>query len=167
VTPFGAVIRGLVSGAAGTLAMDISRYVRYRLKGGDERFLDWELSAGLDSWEKAPAPAQLGRRVVEGVFQREVPPQRAALVNNVMHWGYGTLWGAQYGIAAGSLRGRPTLALGVPFGTVVWGSDYVVLPLAGLYEPVWEYEPKVLADDLATHWVYGLGTAAVFRALSR
>jgi len=41
-----------------------------------------------------------------------------------------------------------------------------VLPAAGLYRPIWEYDRKTLADDLSAHLVYGLTTAAVFRVLA-
>ncbi|MDX6593432.1 MAG: hypothetical protein QOJ13_2628 [Gaiellales bacterium] len=166
MTPLGAVVRGLVSGAVGTLAMDLARFARYRVRGGQERFVDWEFSSGLSSWDEAPAPAQLGKRLVEGVFLREVPPERAALVNDVMHWAYGTLWGGQYGIVAGSLPAPPAAGSGIALGTAVWASDYVIMPLAKLYKPIWEYDPHVLAKDLGFHWVYGLGTAAAFRLLS-
>jgi uncharacterized protein DUF6789 len=165
MTPLGAVVRGFASGAAGTLAMDAARFVRYRLAGGKQRFLEWEFSSGLSTWDQAPAPAHIGKRLVEGVFQREVPPERATLMNNVMHWAYGTLWGAEYGIVAASLP-APRVRSGVALGTVVWASDYAVLPLAKLYKPIWEYDAKVLANDLAAHWVYGLGTEATFRLLT-
>jgi hypothetical protein len=167
MTPLGAVVRGLASGAVGTLAMDLARFARYRTQGGEQRFVEWEFSSGLSSWDKAPAPAQMGKRLVEGVFLREVSPERAALVNNVMHWAYGTLWGAQYGIVAGSLPAPPGVGSGIALGTAVWASDYVIMPLAKLYKPIWEYDAKVLAKDLGAHWVYGLGTAGAFRMLSR
>jgi hypothetical protein len=48
----------------------------------------------------------------------------------------------------------------------VWGSGYVVLPAAGLYQPIWTYDRRTLANDLSAHLVYGLTTAATFRALS-
>jgi hypothetical protein len=38
-----------------------------------------------------------------------------------------------------------------------------VLPAAGLYKPIWEYDARVLAKDLRAHLLYGLTTAAVFR----
>ena len=104
MTPLGAVARGLVAGAAGTAAMDALLYARYRRGHGEEGFEPWESSSGLDSWERAPAPAQVGKRLVEGLFARELPPQRARLVNNITHWAYGILGGVQYGIVAGSLR---------------------------------------------------------------
>jgi uncharacterized membrane protein YagU involved in acid resistance len=83
----------------------------------------------------------------------------------VMHWAYGAAWGVQYGIAAGSAR-EPRTGWGIVLGTAVWASDYVIMPLAGLYRPIWEYDAKVLAKDLGAHCVYGLGTAATFRLLS-
>ena len=104
MTPLGAVVRGLVAGAAGTAAMDALLYARYRRGHGEEGFEPWEFSSDVDSWEKAPAPAQVGKRLVEGLFERELPPQRARLVNNITHWAYGILGGVQYGIVAGSLR---------------------------------------------------------------
>jgi len=42
----------------------------------------------------------------------------------------------------------------------------VVLPLAGLYKPIWEYDRHTLAKDLSAHLVYGLTTAVVFNRLT-
>jgi hypothetical protein len=166
MTPLGAIARGLLAGAAGTLAMDLLLFARQRRGGGggDSHFTAWELSAGLESWEQAPAPAQVGKRLVEGVFALELPPHRAALVNNITHWAYGMLGGAQYGVVAGSLR-RPRIRYGLPFGASVWLAGYAVLPAAKLYRPIWEYDRKTLASDLSAHLVYGLGTATALRLL--
>jgi len=165
MTPLGALVRGLVAGAVGTAAMDALLYRRYRRGGGTSSVDEWELSKGLSSWEQAPAPAQVGRRLVEGLFDLELSPRRVPLVNNVMHWAYGTFNGAQYGIVAGSLP-RPRIAYGLVFGATVWGADYVILPAAKLYRPIWEYDRKTLTDDLSAHLVYGLTTAAALRVLS-
>lgn len=163
-TPIRAIARGLVAGAVGTAAMDAALYARYRREGGNLPFRDWESSAGLDSWEQAPAPAQVGRRIVEGLFERTLPGSRARLVNNVTHWAYGIAGGAQYGVVAGA---APRIRYGVPFGAGVWSAGYVILPLMKLYEPIWKYDRKTLANDLSAHLVYGLGTAATMQALSR
>lgn len=165
VTPLGAVVRGLVAGAVGTAAMDALLYATYRRGHGEEAFEPWEFSSGVDSWDQAPAPAQVGKRLVEGLFQRELPPQRARLVNNITHWGYGILGGVQYGIVAGSLP-SPRILYGLPFGASVWAAGYVVLPAAKLYKPIWEYDRTTLAKDLSAHLVYGLGTAAALRVLA-
>jgi hypothetical protein len=165
MTPLGAVGRGLLAGATGTAAMDALLYATYRRGHGEEGFAPWESSSGLDSWERAPAPAQVGKRLVEGLFARELPPQRARLVNNITHWAYGILGGAQYGIVAGSLR-TPRIRYGLPFGAVVWAAGYLLLPAAKLYEPIWKYDRVTLSKDLSAHLVYGLGTAAALRLLA-
>jgi len=165
ISPLGAVARGLVAGAAGTLAMDALWFSRYRRSGGDGDFADWEFSSTVCSWDQAPAPAQVGKRLFEGLFRRELPASRAALVNNITHWAYGMLGGTQYGLVVGSLD-RPRVRYGVPFGASVWAGGYVVLPAAKLYKPIWEYDTKTLAKDLSAHLVYGIGTATAFELLA-
>jgi len=165
MTPLGAVVRGSLAAAVGTTAMDWLWYRRYRRGGGTARFADWESSAGIADWESAGTPAQIGRRIAEGVLQIELPPESARLVNNVVHWAYGLGWGAVYGIVAGSLR-EPRAAHGVLFGTGVFAGDYVVLPLAKLYKPLLEYDPRTVWEDYSAHLVFGVGTAAAFRLLS-
>jgi hypothetical protein len=166
LTPLGALIRGAVAGAAGTAAMDAVLFARYRRGGGTSNAKEWELSDGLSGWEDAPAPAQVGKRLVEGLFEIELPPKHARLVNNVTHWAFGMFNGAQYGVVAGSLHGART-SYGLPFGATVWATGYLVLPAAKLYEPIWQYDVKTLARDLSAHLVYGLATAATLRVLSR
>jgi hypothetical protein len=166
LTPIAAVACGIAAGAVGTLAMDALWFGRYKRGRGESDFLEWEFSSGLSSWDAAPAPALVGKRLVEGVFQRELPPGRAALVNNVTHWAYGALAGAQYGIVAGSLC-APRVCYGVPFGATIWATSYVILPAAKLYKPIWEYDRGTLAKDLSAHLVYGLATATSFEALRR
>jgi len=166
MTPLGAVFRGLVAGTIGTAAMDALLFRRYRRGGGDRRVEQWESSAGLSAWEEAPAPAQVGKRLVEGLFQVELPPSRARLVNNLTHWAYGILGGVQYGVVAESLR-APRIVYGLPFGAAVWASGYVILPAAKLYQPIWEYDRKTLAKDLSAHLVYGLATAGALQLISQ
>jgi hypothetical protein len=161
-TPLAAVIRGALAGAVGTAAMDTLLFARYRRGGGTSRVLDWEFSAGVTNWDEAPAPAHVGRRLVEGLFQVQLPPTRARLVNNLTHWAFGIVNGVPYGIVAGSLP-TPRVRYGLPFGAAVWSSGYVVLPAAGLYEPIWKYDATTLANDLSAHLVFGLTTAAFFR----
>jgi hypothetical protein len=162
-TPVGVVLRGLVAGAIGTAAMDVCLFARYRRGAGTGRFPEWELSSGLKGWDDAPAPAHVGKRLIEGLFDVDLPARSAPLVNNVTHWAFGMLSGAGYGLIAGSLPRAP-IGYGLPFGALVWSGGYVVLPAAKLYEPIWKYDAKTLANDLSAHLVYGLATAAARRA---
>ena len=165
MTPLGAATRGIVAGAAGTLAMDTLLFSRYRRGGGESGFPAWEFSSSVTSWEQAPAPAIVGKRIVEGLFARQLSPRRAKLVNNITHWATGILAGTQYGLVAGSLRSL-RIGYGLPFGASVFATDYTVLPAAGLYRPIWEYDRATIAKDLSAHLVYGLSTAAAFQLLS-
>ena len=82
-----------------------------------------------------------------------------------MHWGYGMAWGGLFGLVAGSLC-APKVRHGLVLGATVWMSSYVVLPLAGLYRPIWEYDARVLARDLGDHLVYGVTAAGAERLLA-
>jgi hypothetical protein len=159
-----AAARGVAAAAVGTLAMDLFLYRRYRREGGGSGFGAWESSAGLESWDDAPAPAKVGRRMVETLTRRELSPRWARTVNNVTHWGYGMSAGAPFGVAATTLRSGRLLA-GLPFGAGVWATGYVVLPALGVYRPIWEYDLQTLGQDLGAHLVFGLSTAAAFRVL--
>jgi hypothetical protein len=165
LTPLAAVAGGLLAGAVGTVCLDTVQYLKYRRAGGTESPLAWEF-APVESWDKAPDPGQVGRRVIEGLTKRELSDRWAFPISTVMHWAYGSSAAAAYGILAGSLR-RPHAAYGLPFGAVVWATGYVVLPAAGLYKPIWEYDAKTLAWDLTGHLAYGAGTGAAFWLLAK
>ena len=143
--------------------MDLSQYLRHRAGGGKDGFIHFELE-GVTSWEQAPAPAQVARRVVEGLFETKLPDESANLANNVMHWGYGVSWAAALGLLAGSGR-RARLWWGPLFGTVVFLTGYVVLPPTGLYRPITEYDARTLGKDWAGHLLYGTVAGGVLRAL--
>jgi hypothetical protein len=160
LTPLAAVAGGLLAGAVGTVALDTVQYLRYRRKGGRSSPLSWEF-APVDSWESAPAPGQVAKRVIEGFTQRKLSDRWAFPVSTAMHWAYGSSAAAAYGVLAGSLR-RPHAAYGLPFGVAVWASSYVILPEAGLYKPIWQYDAKTLAGDLSAHLAYGASTGAAF-----
>ncbi|MEN3282746.1 MAG: hypothetical protein V7607_3886 [Solirubrobacteraceae bacterium] len=148
--PLGALARGLLAGAAGTAAMTAAQTLYLKARGE----------------EPSTTPAEVGRRIVEGVLQREVPEERIGLLNNAMHWLYGTSWGAAYGLAQSSRRSRGACD-GPVFGAIVWSASLVHLPAMRLAPPVWEYPPDQLASDVAFHLVYGIGAGAAFALLDR
>jgi hypothetical protein len=156
------IARGAVAGAIGTLAMDLVWFSRYRRGGGERQFAGWEITKDLESWEQAPAPGQMGRKVLQLVGV-EVPVKRAAALSNFMHWSYGSTWV----VAAAALVPRRPWWAGPALGALVWSSDYVVLPLAGLYEPIWRYDLRTLGKDLSAHLVFGTTSDSALRLLSR
>jgi hypothetical protein len=165
LTPLAAVAAGLLAGAAGTVCLDTVQYLRHRRAGGRKSPLAWEF-APVETWDQAPDPGQVARRVIEGFTRRKLPDRAAWPLSTAMHWAYGSGAAAVYGVAAGSLP-RPRPAYGLPFGAAVWAADYVILPAGGLYQPLWKYDAKTLAWDLAGHLAYGAGTGATFWLLAK
>jgi hypothetical protein len=157
---------GLLAGAAGTLSMDLVLFMRYKRGGGESNFTDWEFASGLSSWDDASAPAKVGKLLYETFTNSELPAARAALTTNLMHWAYGSQWGAVLGVAVGSgsyLRMTQAPLL----GAMVWLASYVSLPIAGFYKPIWAYDLKTLWHDLSAHLAYGAGAALTFRLACR
>ena len=164
ITPVGAIARGAAAGIVGTMAFDLWLYLQYRRDHGTEPFSDWEFSADVTGWDNAPAPAQVGRRIIDGVFETRLPDSRARLMNNVAHWAYALSGATAYGVVAGSLP-RPRTGYGLVLGATMWLSGYVILPPMHLYKRITEYDSKTLGKDLLAHLVYGTSTAAVFSLL--
>jgi hypothetical protein len=159
--PVRRLLAGALAGAAGTVALDLVWYARARKAGSDAAFLEWEVVRDLERWEDAPAPGQMGRKVVATLTGEDPPVQRAAAISNVMHWAYGISWATAYAFA---FPRRPWWS-GPVLGATVWSSDYVTLPLAGVYEPIWKYDIPTLAKDLSAHLVFGTATDLALRAL--
>jgi uncharacterized membrane protein YagU involved in acid resistance len=163
LTPRAAVLCGVCAGVAGTGAMTLWQTISAKLQETEESESE---TPPADPWEQAPAPAKVAKRVSEGVFDKDVSAELIPTLSNVMHWAYGTSWGAIYSIA---VAGRPgaTVRRGAIFGAAVWGSSYLQLVPMGIYQPPWKYQPQELALDLSYHFVYGLGVALAFELLER
>ena len=152
-SPAATVLQGLAAGAIGNAVFTL--YQRLAQGGGEEE--------QPQEWSEAPPPAQVGRRVAEGVFQQEVPVEKAGLVTQAVHWLYGTTWGAFYGVVQESVE-QPVVS-GVALAGAVVATDYTVLPAMNLYKPPWWYPASTLATDFGNHLVYGLSVAGAYRAL--
>lgn len=161
----GPLLRRATAGSIGTLAMDLLWYSRYRREDGASTFGDWEVTRDVRSWAEAPAPAQMGRKVLGAMTGRDVPLERAAALSNVMHWAYGVSWTVAYGALVARLGTRRRLWHGPAFGAAIWCADYVTLPLAGVYEPIWKYDAPTLYADLTAHLVFGTAADGALRLL--
>jgi hypothetical protein len=141
-----AVGKGLFAGAAGTAAMTVSSTIEMKLRARPP--------------SSAPATAAAKVLGVEPKGQKE-----EARFSNIVHWGYGTSWGAVRGlIGATGLRGpRATAAY---FG-VVWSTEQVTLPALGVAPPLWEWGAKEVAIDAFHHVVYAGATSIAYSLLDR
>jgi hypothetical protein len=161
------LLRGMAAGAAGTAAMTAHQAIRQRLAGRNTQ-QDADNDGAddgeqRDPWESAPAPAQVGRRLIEGLIGWRVPPKRIPVLTQVMHWSYGTVWGGVYAFGRDRWRG-PSALLGPLFGLGVWAASYAQLVPLGIYEPPWSYPAAALADELGYHLTYGTTVALTYAA---
>lgn len=136
--------KGLVAGAAGTAAMTISSTIEMKVRGR----------------KPSDAPARAAAKVL-GVSP--VGEEEKKRFTNLVHWGYGTGWGAVRGIiGATGLRGVP--AAGLFFGAI-WGNALMMLPTLDVTPPVTEWGQKEMAIDAGHHVVYATVASLVYESL--
>ncbi|HWR50742.1 MAG TPA: DUF1440 domain-containing protein [Bryobacteraceae bacterium] len=158
------VSRGLIAGSCGGLAgawcmnqfqsawSRVSKAVRSQK---DEQ--SSEFAGGQSSQRQSdPATVQAAARLVHGVFGRDLTPKEKKVADPVMHYSFGTVTGAAYGIAA-EVVPEAAAGAGLPFGAAVWlGADEIAVPALGLSKPAWESPLSTHVYALASHFVYGL-----------
>lgn len=138
--------KGLFAGAAGTAAMTVSSTVEARLRGRAD--------------SSAPATAAGALLGVE-----PVDDDGRQRFNNLVHWGYGTVWGAARGVI--SATGLPAVPATLVHLGAVWGSEQVVLPATGAAPPATEWGAKEIAIDVFHHAVYVVATGLAYAWLDR
>ena len=157
------LIRGVVAGAIGTIAMDALWYRRYRRGGGAASAVAWEFDAQATDFDGAPAPAKVGKRIAEAVGI-DLPDSSVSTTNNVVHWATGLSWG----VAAATLHRLPRVG-GITAGDVAglgaFSMSYVVLPKLNIYKSITEYDAATLAKDLSAHLVFGAAAGLATRAI--
>jgi hypothetical protein len=139
--------RGLLAGAIGTVAMTVSSTLEMKLRD----------RAG------SSAPAQAAEKVLG--IESFVDEADEARFSNLVHWGYGTGWGAVHGLlASAGLRGPAATA--VHLGAV-WGSEQIMLPSLDVAPPLWEWGAQEVAIDGLHHFVYAAATGIAYSLLDR
>ena len=138
--------KGIFAGVAGTAAMTISSTVEMKLRGR----------------AASSAPAQAAAKVL-GV--EPVDEESEARFSNLVHWGYGSMWGGARGFLGAAGFSEPA-ATAVHFGAV-WGGEQVMLPTLGVEPPLTEWGAKEATIDALHHLVYAGATAIAFSLLDR
>jgi hypothetical protein len=142
----GAVGKGLAAGAVGTAAMTVSSTLEARLRGRPP----------------STAPAKAAAKVLGVTPDSDAA---AARFSTLVHWGYGTGWGAVRGLLAAA--GLGPLAATTGHLASVWGSELVMLPTLGVAPPVQEWGAKEVAIDGFHHAVYAASTGLAYLLLDR
>ena len=110
--------KGIFAGVAGTAAMTLSSTLEMKVRG-----------------RPASSTPALAAAKVLGV--EPVDEEAKARFSNLVHWGYGTVWGGVRGLLAAAGLSGPA-ATAAHFGAV-WGSEQVMLPALGVTPPLTEW----------------------------
>jgi hypothetical protein len=147
------VARGLLAGAAGTLAMSLSEAVHEVLRRDAPHPIDYDVS------EHVPIAAARLLRI------RRLTPTRSRALFVVTHVGYGTAFGlVREALAATPLAPRRQTAV---FFAATEGLALTMFPLLGGTPPPWRWRREVLAASVVEHVVYALAVSAARRRVPR
>ena len=136
--------KGLFAGVVGTAAMTVSSTLEMKIRDRPG----------------SSAPAEAAGKVL-GVEPKGEAEQ--ARFSNMVHWSYGTSWGAVRGlIGAAGLEGPGAAAAHLG---VVWGTEQVMLPALGVAPPFWRWGVKEVAIDTLHHLVYAGATSVAYSFL--
>jgi hypothetical protein len=139
--------KGLVAGLVGTAAMTLSSTIEMRIRNR----------------QASKAPAEAAKKVLAiEKFQSDAAEER---FSNVVHWGYGTAWGAVRGLLGVAGLG-PAPAAGTHLAAM-WGSAQVMLPTLDVAPPVTMWGRREIAIDLWHHVVYTAATGLAYEWLDR
>lgn len=149
------VIGGLVATAVMTTFQNAWKDVAKTI-GGEEK---------KESGDSNPT-VTVASRISEGAFGHRLAGEEKEMAGLAVHYSFGTLIGALYGVAA-ELLPPVTAGAGSLYGAGVWlGADEGTLPALGLSKPPSAYPPSTHAYGLAAHLVYGV-TAELVRRVVR
>lgn len=167
--PARSVLAGLAAGVAGALAMDAisaawSLGRRRILRGGEKSLLhhggrpDVERAkrTGKTSGdEESVATTKIAERIAKPLLGRRLNKSERHYGGQIVHYGYGALLGAVYGLSG---RGLPAVRSGhgTVYGAATWliGVE-VAMPLLKLMKPPHKHSFEEHAFSLVSHLGYG------------
>ena len=169
-----AAIAGAIAGVAGAVAMN--QFQRLAACAGRGREAD-DATIGLPRTGRGSQPAQAignasddataraANAALSVVGKELTDPRAKQMAGEFVHLAFGALNGAVYAIAA-ELEPRVTAGAGVPFGAAVWAiADEGVVPALGWSRGPREASAGLLTYGLLSHFVFGMTTEGVRRAL--
>ena len=136
--------------------------------------LAWKLARGVgnvvhlawseaDSGSSAVTTYQILRGTVSGAetFTSDAAHNR---FSNLVHWGYGTGWGAVRGLL--DTAGLRPAAATAAHGLAVWGNAQVMLPVLEVAPPSFMWPKEEVAIDAWHHLVYATATGVAYEMLN-
>jgi hypothetical protein len=146
---------GAAAGLAGTAAMN--GYWAAMAKAKPE----------LGSSDDEPSTEKLARRALRQAGVKAPSKRTRAAGGTIVHWGYGTAWGAMAGLSKAA--GVPLdWGYGQLLGLGLWAAgDVWMLYQLGLAKHPREYPASVHGAALGAHLAYGLGLWAALKGMDK
>lgn len=141
----GAIGKGLIAGAAGTLAITLSQMIEMK----------------ITKRKPSETPAEAAEKVLEIKPETEEDKQQ---FSQMVHWTYGTSWGIMRSVLSLlGLNGLPATA--IHFATIY--STALIMPSSlKVAPPLKEWNAKEFVTDALHHAVYVIVAGLVFDAMS-
>lgn len=152
------VLNGLVAGAAGTVALNITTYADMLIRGREASGVPGEVAATL----AGKAGVDLGM----GAADSSTEKNRKSGLGALMGFGVGLGVGAAYGLLHPMLRFLPVPLAGIVLGGVAMAASDVPATSLNVTDPA-EWGTAGWAADIIPHLAYGFITAMVFDNLRR
>ena len=142
----GALARGMIAGAVGTVALTLSERLEMAITGREGSQVPGEVGAHLLPGKDPDAPSDVER------------------LNTPVHWAHGIAMGGLRGLLdVGGVRG--TAATAAHFA-LFWGSDAMLYRALGVADVPWRWSGDELASDVLHKGVYAAVTGAVYDAMT-
>jgi hypothetical protein len=140
------VVRGMVAGAIGTVAMTLSQRLEMSVSGRPG----------------SQVPGQVGASLLPGSDPGSSSDVQR--LNAPVHWAHGVTMGAlRGGLDAAGLQGA---AASAAHFALVWGGDAALYRALNLADMPWRWEPDALATDVLHKGVYATVTGVAYDAMS-
>ena len=152
-----AAVKGAIAGLAGTAIVSVGLQVGPKLM---------ERAGALpEGASDAEQPTEkLAESVAEKTFDTELADGTKMAAGQAIHWGYGTFWGAVYGVVQHELN-LPAPVAGALFGGVIGGVASTVVPALNLTPPPTEQPMAMNLFMGGINLVYGETVAVVYDML--
>jgi hypothetical protein len=163
----GKLAKSLIAGAVGGLAASYAMNQFQSLwtavtEEMSKRQGDPQQSSGGED-----ATVKTAEAISERVFHRELTDAEKKWAGPAVHYAFGTLMGAVYGVLAETVPAAGS-GHGAAFGTAVWLTvDEIGVPALGLAQPPSQTPASSHIKALASHLVYGVTTDLTIRTIRR
>jgi len=138
--------RGLVSGLAGTIAISFSQLVEMK----------------ITHRPSSNSPVDAAGEVL-GFIPKD--DKHKKMLNNLVHFTYGTLWGVVKGMFT-DLGINKNLATFLQFISL-WGTELIMLPSLNKSAPVYKWSSKEIWKDVLHHSIYSIASGWIFELLKK